>query len=1013
MEELLLLLKQKNIHVAMLQETKLTSVSKNPTTPGYVLVRKDRGINKGGGLAFLVRNDLPFKEIKDSFNIPNNDKNTEVLSIAINCSDKDLILHNLYLPPQSTCDEGYTPPLANLLTNSENTILGGDVNAHHEHWFSKGSEDNRGRALADAIDASTYGVANENLDTRITPTNLSSPDITLASQDILPYIDWTTHVSMNSDHVPIIIKLRAEFHTTPTKDRIYVNFAKADWEGYKEYTEEKFSNIPLINDPLKAEKVFRKVLNNASKRFIPKGRIPKIIHNIPSDAATLIQERDTLRKDNPEDPRVKELSDDISAKINEHRQSKWRKHLDKCQQGSKNLWSTIKSINNPIKDTGNLNIQFQDKVISDNGKIANMLNRQFTLAPTTKPTQQFRNTLRNLRKKKTEETYTITEQQTIKAIKASKSSKAIGPDGISPIELKNIGPNTIKFLTNIYNHTVNQATVPKLWKTGRIIPLLKPQKPADKGKSYRPISLLSPAAKILEKIILPDLSAAIPLRNHQHGFRQARSTVTALQETADHIQRGLNSKKPAQRTVVVAIDLSKAFDTVSLEILLKDILQLDLCQPLKKFLAAYLRGRHQYTEFRGCKSKSRVVKQGVPQGGVLSPLLFNLYLSKMPEPPPGIRLISYADDCQALSSHNNIKTICDRLNPYLNTVSAWFKERKLEISAEKSTATLFTTWSNEVSTVLDIKMDNKTVPTIKNPKILGLTFDNMLNFGPHIKNIKERVQNRNNVLKCLAGSTWGKDKEILLDTYKATGRSILNYATPIWTPYLCETNWKELETAQNSALRLATGCVKMSDTAHLHQEAKILPVKTHSEMLTKQYLLAMHQREHPNHHQTTEPRPPRNIRNSILDLRPSIQQKIGQNLHVTKEEWKKGNKEIHTETVAAAKSSYPPSKVLHSAPPEISIEEKELPRPTRTTLAQLRSGYSPFLNSYLHRINRSDTDQCPNCSNAVHTTEHLFNCNSKPTDLRPIDLWKKPKEVAQFLELAISNATEDDLEDPG
>ena len=156
-----------------------------------------------------------------------------------------------------------------------------------------------------------------------------------------------------------------------------------------------------------------------------------------------------------------------------------------------------------------------------------------------------------MRQKYPEETYVITEEQTAKAIKASKASKAIGPDGISPLELKKLGPNAIKFLTHTIRQSVNKAIIPKTWKTGRIIPLLMPKKPADSSKAYRPISLLSPAAKILEKIILPDLSAAVTLKDHQHGFRRARSTVSALQETTSFIERGLNSKKPAKRTVLV------------------------------------------------------------------------------------------------------------------------------------------------------------------------------------------------------------------------------------------------------------------------------------------------------------------------------------------------------------------------------------------------------------------------------------------------------------------------------
>ena len=144
----------------------------------------------------------------------------------------------------------------------------------------------------------------------------------------------------------------------------------------------------------------------------------------------------------------------------------------------------------------------------------------------------------------------------------------MGPDDLSPIMLKHLGSKGIEFLTGVYNCTVNTAVIPALWKTGKIIPLLKPNKPIDEAKSYRPISLLSPAAKILEKLILPDLTAAVNLQDHQHGFQPEHSTVTALSEDHHHIASGLNMKKPCNRTILVALDLSRAFDTVDHELLL-------------------------------------------------------------------------------------------------------------------------------------------------------------------------------------------------------------------------------------------------------------------------------------------------------------------------------------------------------------------------------------------------------------------------------------------------------------
>ena len=114
--------------------------------------------------------------------------------------------------------------------------------------------------------------------------------------------------------------------------------------------------------------------------------------------------------------------------------------------------------------------------------------------------------------------------------------------------------------------------------------------------------------------------------------------------------------------------------------------------------------------------------------------------------------------------------------------------------------------------------------------------------------MKEEVNKRNNILlKALAGSAWGMEKKILLTTHQAFSKSVLNYCAPIWTPTLSQTNWNGLQTAQNSALRTALGCVKMTSIDHLHSEAKLMPVKEHNDMLSKQFLLSNMKQQQPNH----------------------------------------------------------------------------------------------------------------------------------------------------------------------
>ena len=189
-----------------------------------------------------------------------------------------------------------------------------------------------------------------------------------------------------------------------------------------------------------------------------------------------------------------------------------------------------------------------------------------------------------------------------------------------------------------------------------------------------------------------------------------------------------------------------------------------------------------YVEFRNKKSKPRRVKQGVPQGGVISPALFNLYLSAIPRPPDGIEIVTYADDCTILASGPQIDNICERLNSYLADLVNFFTARNMKISASKSSATLFTTWTAEVRLPLNVLVDGVQIPTTNYPRILGVTLDSLFRSSAHATAICDRLRSRNNVLKSVAGSTWGTDKETLLTSYKAIGRSVANYAAPVWSP---------------------------------------------------------------------------------------------------------------------------------------------------------------------------------------------------------------------------------------
>ena len=295
---------------------------------------------------------------------------------------------------------------------------------------------------------------------------------------------------------------------------------------------------------------------------------------------------------------------------------------------------------------------------------------------------------------------------------------------------------------------------------------------------------------------------------------------------------GFNQRKPPDRTICVAVDLSAAFDTVCPNNLLSKSNRSQLPPASARWLSCYLRGRQAKTCFRGVKSTSRKVNTGVPQGSKLSPSLFSFYIADTPRPAEPVKRVCYADDITVWATRVKIPDLEDSVNSYLEEIIAYLKDNSLLISAPKSTVTLFSPDPHQAKTHPIILIEDSQLPLTQCPKILGVYLD-ILSFNKHSGYVAERISSRNNIIKALAGTSWGQQKATLLMTYKAVGRSIINYAAPVWNTNIRNTN---IQYTQNEALRIAIGCHKMSSVDHLHVEAKMLKVGEHSELLSAQYL---------------------------------------------------------------------------------------------------------------------------------------------------------------------------------
>ena len=256
-------------------------------------------------------------------------------------------------------------------------------------------------------------------------------------------------------------------------------------------------------------------------------------------------------------------------------------------------------------------------------------------------------------------TPSFTPADTKEAIRLSKSSTAIGSDG-------KLSQGYINYLTNIFNLSTGQ--IPEIWHKAIFIQILKADKDNNIGKNCSPISPLCPAAKTLEKLMLPKILTHIPFHPAQHGFRPNHSTCIALSTFTTDIAGGFSRKKLAHRTVLVALDLTFAFDNVDHQQLLDCVFNTNLPAIIRCWLCNYMQNRRANVHFRQKGSKSRKVKTGVVQGGVLSPALFNHYLADFTTPPPNIKLIKYADNITIYTSGPVVADLINGLNIYLSQV---------------------------------------------------------------------------------------------------------------------------------------------------------------------------------------------------------------------------------------------------------------------------------------------------------------------------------------------------------
>ena len=1000
--------------ILCIQETKLNKNHKTPEITNYTPIRTDRKNSiKGGGLITYIHKNHKFQQTES----PSNYQHIEHHTFKIYTDDhKHITITNAYLPPTGTDINAQTfnTEMEHFFTNQFTTnthLILTDANAHSPSWHST-LQDTRGNQLADILDSSNYVPINTNTSTRL-PTahnqQTSSPDITIVHNSVAPYTTWQAITDLSSDHLPIKITLTTKHQLKPVnKKPTFTNYRKADWLGFTQHIEQRIrEHTSQLKEPETvhtANHTITTIILEADKRYIPKGVQQAKTNILPENIRALIRNRNSIRQSNHKDPQLPNLNTEINKQIAQHKQNIWKEKISGDWSHTKNthiLWNTIKTLSDKQKTHNhNITINFSGKPNHTDKDISNAFNKHFTTPQTHKTDKTYRSTTKQTKKLETQ-AITITTEQTNTAIEASQTNNSLGPDNINIRHLKHLGPHATQYLTNIYNQALNRNIIPMIWKTANIIPIPKYNKDIHEHTSYRPISLLSPIAKVLEKILLSFITEHIQKLPFQHGFKKQHSTATALHQINNTITKGFNQQKPPLRTITTSLDMSKAFDTVNIHTLIQKLISSNIPNLITKFIANYIKGRQSYTTYNGYKSHTKINKSGVPQGSVLSPTLFNIYTSDIPQPTSKhIDMQLYADDITITSTHQHIQTAADNLQPFLDDIAQWTKDNNLQINPSKTQLSLSSPDSKEYKAQLPLQIHNTPLSTQNHNKILGVTIDTQHTYTQHVNDICNKANKTLNILRCLTATKWGQQKETLLTTYKTITRPILEYASTTWSPTISQTNIDKLQVIQNKALRIATGCTQDTPIQHLHNESKILPIKEHLTLHATQFLHKTKDPEHPLHELTKQTTPKRQQKTTLFInnnyLNPYLP---NSQAPPSPKSIKLNMKHSHTKIVQTYLSNRQPNKILQATPPPVHPSEQQLDRPTRRTLAQIRSNHSPFLKEYLHKINPAlySSPLCPLCKSQPHNTAHIFSCTHIQTNLSPRSLWTEPLKCAALL----------------
>ena len=404
-------------------------------------------------------------------------------------------------------------------------------------------------------------------------------------------------------------------------------------------------------------------------------------------------------------------------------------------------------------------------------------------------------------------------EQVAELCREIKTTKSSGIDDIATKVFKDAFRVLVPQLVYLFDLSFHSGVFPDSWKQATIIPLYKGGIKSEVS-NYRPVSLLPLPGKLIERVAHAQMSRFLErhclLSGKQGGFRKGFSTMSSVAELTDNlfsnINRGLTS-------LAAFVDLRKAFDTVNHDILLSKLNCYGIDEGNLKWCSNYLENRTQKTLANGTLSTSKLVTCGVPQGSVLGPLFFILYVNDVQHAVKGAKLQLYADDTVIHVADKDPLVAVTKLQPSLDQFSKWCKGNKLTLNASKTKLMVFGTRSKvKKAKDLVVKVDNTPLQIVPTYKYLGITLDSTLSFNCQVKSTMSIVAYKANLLAKIRKFL---RKEVAMRIYKSMILPYFDYGDILYNT-ACKEGLDKLQRLQNRCLKICINVNVRFDTNELH-----------------------------------------------------------------------------------------------------------------------------------------------------------------------------------------------------